>query len=100
VNVIRRWSQLPRPFLLGMATLFAVATILYSCLWMYVVRHPAAVELGFDPQYLSTSHSLAVEEVLKGSPAEQAGLRAGDRIIAVNGRRLETMKPFEEVWYR
>ena len=100
MNVIRRWSQLPRPFLLGMATLFAVATILYSCLWMYVVRHPAAVELGFDPQYLSTSHSLAVEEVLKGSPAEQAGLRAGDRIIAVNGRRLETMKPFEEVWYR
>lgn len=83
-----------------MATLFAVATILYSCLWMYVVRHPAPVELGFDPQYSSTSHSLAVEEVLKGSPAEEAGLRVGDRIVAVNGRRLETMKPFDEVWFR
>lgn len=50
------------------------------------------VELGFNqahnPYYNPRTHSLAVEDVVQGSPAEQAGLRAGDRIIAVNGREL------------
>jgi len=32
------WSNLPRPFLLVLATLFAGAAILYGSLWMYNVR--------------------------------------------------------------
>ena len=84
-----------------MAALFAAVTILYSSLWMYVVRHPRApVELGMDSEFSERNQWLAVQGVQKESPAEQAGLRAGDRILAVNGRRLESVKLFDDVWFR
>jgi C-terminal processing protease CtpA/Prc len=35
-------------------------------------------------------------EVLPGSPAELAGLRPGDQIVAVDGRNLENLRPFYE----
>lgn len=38
--------------------------------------------------------TLAVAEVVPGKPADRAGLRAGDRIVAVEGRRVST---WEEV---
>ncbi len=83
-----------------MATLFAAAMILYSSLWMYVVRHPGGpVELGFDTLYSPGDQCSNVQSVQMGSPAEQAGLRVGDKILAVNGRRLETTKPFDDVWF-
>ncbi len=34
---MRGFTSLPRPLLLGLATLFAVATILYSAIWMYYI---------------------------------------------------------------
>ena len=52
------------------------------------------MELGFNklhnPPYDEKTHCQAVEDVVEGSPAERAGLRAGDRIIGVNGRPLDT----------
>lgn len=84
-----------------MATLFATATVLYSSLWMYRVRRSAApVELGFDNQYIAPAHAMQVRSVQKGSPAERAGLRAQDRIVAVNGRPLDTVAPLEQTWGR
>jgi len=104
---MRRWSALPRPLLVSLATLLAVAATLYSSLWMYNVRHARpSVELGFNrthavqEQYDGKTHSLAVLDVVPGSPAEQAGLRVNDRIVAVNGRPLVTLAPFDEVWSR
>ena len=90
---MRRWSTLPRPFLATLAGIFAFVAILYGALWMYAVRYPGpVVELGFNqahnPHYDGLTHSLSVDDVVEGSPAEQAGLRAGDRITAVNGRIL------------
>jgi phosphoserine phosphatase RsbU/P len=100
-----RWFSLPRPFLAALATVFAVAAVLYASVWMYVERYPdPRVELGFNKlhneQYDERAHSIKVGDVLQGSPAEQAGLRAGDRIIGVNGRRLSTSAPYYEAYGR
>jgi sigma-B regulation protein RsbU (phosphoserine phosphatase) len=86
-------APLPRPFLATLATLFAVLAIGYGCLWMYSVRHShPPVELGFNKYHTSfydeKTHSQSVEDVIAGSPAERAGLRPGDRIIALNGQAL------------
>lgn len=35
---------------------------------------------------------VVLEEVIPGSPAEQAGLLAGDRIVEVNGKRIEDLR--------
>jgi PDZ domain len=100
-----RWFSLPRPFLAALATVFAVAAVLYASVWMYVERYPdPRVELGFNKlhneQYDERAHSIKVGDVVQGSPAEQAGLRAGDRIIGVNGRRLSTSAPYYEAYGR
>jgi phosphoserine phosphatase RsbU/P len=101
---MHRWSALPRPFLATVATLLATLAALYSALWMHDVRRPGPqqVELGFnqlhDVRYNERTHSLSVEDVVKGSPAEQAGVHPGDRIVAVNGRALDTSIPFDETW--
>jgi sigma-B regulation protein RsbU (phosphoserine phosphatase) len=83
-----------------MATLFAGAAILYGSLWMYNVRRSPLVELGFDNQYNAGANAEDVLSVIPGSPAERAGLRANDRIVAVNGRSLDPTAPLEEAWMR
>jgi sigma-B regulation protein RsbU (phosphoserine phosphatase) len=102
---MRPWSALPRPFLATLAGVFAVVAILYGALWMYAVRYPGPlVELGFNqlhnPNYDPRTQSVSVDDVIEGSPAAQAGLRAGDRIIAVNGRALGTEIGFDDSYVR
>lgn len=84
--------------------MFAAVSLLYGALWMYDARFPAQVELGFNfqhsEQFDNKTHSIPVNDVVKGSPAEIAGLRAGDRIIGVNGRMLDTSAPYDEVYAR
>ena len=100
-----RWSSLPRPLLAALATLFAAAAILYGFLWMYDARHPNnPVELGFNRQHDTTfdetTHSILILDVVPSSPAERAGLRVNDRILAIDGHPLDTMAPFYETWSR
>jgi hypothetical protein len=69
------------------------------------VRFPnSQVELGFNLQhselYEEKTHSILVKDVVNDSPAERAGLRAGDRIIGVNGRMLSTSAPYDEAYAR
>jgi phosphoserine phosphatase RsbU/P len=101
----RSWSALPRPFLATVAVILAVAAAVYGSLWMYAVRYPGPlVELGFnvahDPSYDPRTRSLPVDDVAAGSPAAQAGLRPGDRIIGVNGRLLTGEIGFDESYVR
>jgi sigma-B regulation protein RsbU (phosphoserine phosphatase) len=62
------------------------------------------VELGFNHTYAERfdkkTHSIFVGDVVPGSPAEKAGLRAGDHIIGVDGRLLETSAPYDEAYAR
>lgn len=69
--------------LLPLALLFATATITYSAVWMYYIRLQPEVEIGFSIEF--SSSGAEVTEVAPGSPAERAGLRVHDRIIAING---------------
>ena len=43
---------------------------------------------------------MKVGDVVPHSPAERAGLRAGDRIIGVNGQTLTTSGPFDQAYAR
>src|SRR5271156_993107 len=102
---MRSWSTLPRPVLATLAALLAVVATLYSFLWMYDVRRALPrVELGFNRAnplqnaYDLKTHSLAVLDLVLGSPAEEAGLQVHDRIVEINGRPLVTMAPFDETW--
>src|SRR5882724_9807640 len=95
-----RWSDLPRPLLLTMATLFAGAAILYGSLWMYNVRRSPLVELGFDNKYNPAMNAEDVLSVLPDSPAERAGLRAKTPIVAIKGGNLDPTAPLEKTWRR
>src|SRR5260221_9331446 len=99
-----RWSSLPHRLLLAMAIAFAAAAIVYSSLWMYVERTAPQVELGFNNkhnnQYDRNTHCMKVSDVVPNSPAEHAGLRAGDRIIGVDGQALTTSRPFDQAYAR
>lgn len=88
-----------RRLLFGAAVILAVVSVLYGCTWMYAVRHQAApVELGFDSQFLTQDRWITVKTVYPDSAAEHAGLRVGDRIIALNGIKLLNMEPFNKIW--
>lgn len=97
------WTSLPRPLLLGIATVFSAVTIVYAIVWMYDVRS-IGVELGFnqthDDTYDEKTHSVKVYDVIPGSPAEKAGLKAGDQIIGVNGKILDSLVPFDDAYAR
>ncbi len=45
-------------------------------------------------------HGIVVTHVLSGSPAEQAGIRAGDYVFAVNGEPLNEPHRFEKILER
>jgi phosphoserine phosphatase RsbU/P len=91
--------RLSRSVLAVLALLFAAATILYSVLWLGAVRWALpAVELGYENQYLAAEGAQVVRDVYKGSAAEQAGLRTGDRIVAVNGQRIQSPGTADKVW--
>ena len=70
---------------------------------MYDVRTGTSeVELAFNyahqEEYDERTHSILVGDVVPNSPAEKAGLKAGDRIIGVNGRMLTTSAPYDEAY--
>jgi hypothetical protein len=75
--------------LLTAALIFAAATVVYSCVWMYYVRLHPHVELGMDTTLFSSTEVSEITKVEKGSPADEAGLRTNDRIIGVNGKKLD-----------
>jgi phosphoserine phosphatase RsbU/P len=88
--------------LLALAVLFAAATILYSTAWMYYVRQPAPpspqVEIGFDESY--SSAGVETNNVHPNSPAEKAGLKVNDRIVAINGSRADSASAWNQLLLR
>ena len=91
-------SRKYRPLLYTAALLFAAVTILYSVAWIYFVRRPLQVEIGIDTK--SAPAWLEVTNVYKNSPAEKAGLKANDRIVAINGRGGASAAACDQLLYR
>src|SRR3989441_825951 len=77
-----------------LATIFAIATALYSAVWMYYVRHGPSTVFGAYPDYSPSTRSLQILSVDGDSSAERAGLQPGDRIVAISGHRLDTLVPY------
>jgi hypothetical protein len=74
-----------RALLIVVAVGFAASVLLYAGLWIYAMQKPSLpeVELGVDSDYQPAERVLLVTSIYKNSPAERAGLRAGDRIVAI-----------------
>jgi sigma-B regulation protein RsbU (phosphoserine phosphatase) len=57
------------------------------------------VELGFDIEYSARLRAITVKLVRPDTPAGAAGLRGGDRIVAVDGRSVrDSAVPFGEIY--
>jgi sigma-B regulation protein RsbU (phosphoserine phosphatase) len=78
------------------AILFAACATTYSILWIVQIKH-STPQPGFtNYDYSAATGSMTVGDVVPGSAAERAGLRPGDRIVALNGQKLGTLRPFYE----
>jgi sigma-B regulation protein RsbU (phosphoserine phosphatase) len=64
------------------------------------IDRPPAVELGLDFLYQPSQRAFVVTNVRPGSPAERAGIMAGDKVVAFDGRRVENQTDQEIVWQR
>src|SRR5215510_7353528 len=90
-------ASLRGPLLRTLAALFAAVTVLYGAAWMYYIRfQTASGELGFTSAYSTAERAVLVESVEESSPAAQAGLQDGDRIMAVDEVPFDTRRRFEE----
>jgi sigma-B regulation protein RsbU (phosphoserine phosphatase) len=90
-----------RPFLLTLGAAFAALTIFYSAAWMYYIRRPSPlpqVEIGFDESY--APDGVEIQNVHPNSPAETSGLKANDRIVAINGSRADSASAWSELLRR
>ena len=91
-----------RPLLLALAVIFAAGMVLYSVCWIYYSTRPdAPVEVGMDTQ--SVPSGLRVRTVQANGPAERAGLRVGDTIIAIDDRSVvvdDGVDVLWSVWFR
>src|SRR5437763_4002115 len=83
----RRCTPAVRAVLIVLAIIFASATALYSFSWMYYIRRQPRVEFGFDPKVLP-DRTFNIVSIYPNGPAQRAGLKVGDRVLAVNGQRL------------
>ncbi len=48
-------------------------------------------------RYIARPRGAEVQEVIPGSPAEEAGLKVGDLILAVDGRRVTGNRPLAQI---
>jgi S1-C subfamily serine protease len=54
--------------------------------------------LGITPVETDEEKGLLIEEVVKGSPAHEAGIRKGDLLLFLDGKRIKTLDDLVHVW--
>ena len=82
-----------------LAFLFCGVSTVYAVGWMYYVRRQQRVSLGATTDLRPPDIGL-ISRVDPAGPAGRAGVRAGDRIVAINGRPLRDPYPFYEAIHR
>ncbi len=95
-------QRLPSSVRLVAAVALGACILSFTGVWtaaLYWVG-PEPVELGFDSDYDGSQQALVVTNVRPHSPAGQAGLRRGDRIVAVDAERLESADTQPDIWRR
>jgi phosphoserine phosphatase RsbU/P len=97
VSTGHRPSRL-RPALAAVpAVLFSAWALLYMSALLLAGGRPD-VELGFNLAFRAADRAVLVTEIFAGSPAERAGLRTGDAIVAIDGRPIENERTQAEAW--
>jgi sigma-B regulation protein RsbU (phosphoserine phosphatase) len=88
--------------LAALAALFLAATVFYTGISIYYYSFPmqSVAHLGIDWVSDDDLRGIVVTRVAAGSAAEEAGLRVNDVVLAINGRRLDTLNPFYDAVYR
>ena len=94
-----RWSGIA---LRVLAIVFSAATVLYT--WFFIEatwhdRTPAG-RTRLEYPYQPLQRAYVVTEIRPGSPAEKAGLRVGDAVIAFEGHRVENGYDQRRVYLR
>lgn len=97
---MRWWSGQSRPLLAVLAAAFSASLLAYTGLWFVVASPEPKVELSFDNTYLPSEHAQLVDAVHQNSPAEKAGMRPADRIVAVDGQPIAGESFMRNVWLR
>ena len=73
-----------------LALLYCILLAAYSGAWIRLVRTPPPATLGFESRYRPAAARIDVANVFPQGPAEKAGLQKGDRIVAINGTKIDS----------
>jgi sigma-B regulation protein RsbU (phosphoserine phosphatase) len=78
----------------------AATTVVYCGFWLQarLYRSLPATEIGVDFPYQANERVHQVSYVKPGSPAEAAGVKGGDRIIAFDGVRITSPEDQIRLW--
>jgi sigma-B regulation protein RsbU (phosphoserine phosphatase) len=76
-----------RRYLRPLAWLFSAATLLYAGVWLFTIRLQPRARLGIESHYVADTRSIRIDRVQADGAAAAAGLRGGDEIVALEGRR-------------
>ena len=99
-----------RTILAILATFFAASTLVYGGVWIYSAFHgwvlfyqllpppPWSPQAGANLAYDFHGHTEIVTNVAPGSPADRAGLKTGDRILAINGQEIKDARSLLYGW--
>jgi phosphoserine phosphatase RsbU/P len=93
---MRRFTSLPRPALLTLAGIYAVIAVGFVVIHSYELRAARSGDPGLEAKYSPADRFFAVARVTPGGAAQQAGLRAGDRVVALNHLPVEPLS-FDEL---